>query len=128
MSLFSIIRAAIINQYSNGETGLTVISTSGNGRSVSFLMPDFRKTFTQDDARHLWVQMLKTYNTAVEKLIHEGTIAAVPAIGDSSQDQTIVNKMLCSNWCATITEHYNDLTLLRLLPTDNDADLHHLLW
>lgn len=106
--LFSLIKAAIRGSYGRNAAGQTVISTSGNGRSVSLLMPDFLKTLTPDDARRMWVRLNSIYLNAVTTLG-----ISMPAETDSSQDQNIFGAMMASDDMQRITSYQDDFTALR---------------
>lgn len=110
-SLYSVIKAAIRGSFRDTNAGRMVVSTSGNGRSTSVLIPDFLKTMTHDDVRRWFVQLLSVYNATRATL-------GLAVISDSNEDEkdndaAIVAAMLDDDKLQPVTQFQNDFTALR---------------
>ncbi len=120
LSLFQVVKAIMREQHAGGSTqGGYVTASSGNGRSTQFAMPDFYKTLTRDDARHLMNQLMTGIQNASQCL----GIQFPPEDGDVSNNQAVFLSILKSDWARKVTSSYNDWTNLRLSPLDRDCAL-----
>lgn len=107
-SIFVVLKSHYRAAFTRDWNGKQVVASSGNGRSVSYTIPDFYKTLTQDDVRRLWVQLLACYNAALATLG-----IPQPADTDFSKDATILSTMLASDSMQFIETVQVDHTLLR---------------
>lgn len=107
-SLFVVLKAHYSRAFSSNWNGKQVVATSGNGRSVSYITPDFFKTLTQDEVRRMWVQLLAIYNSALSTLG-----IAQPADADLTQDKSILQTMLADDRMQEITTVQDDFTVIR---------------
>lgn len=108
VSLQSVLNAFQDKVIGGTTDGNLIVSTSGNGRSVSMVIPDFLKTFTPDDAADLSQSLIEIYIAACATLV-----LPFPAIDDPSNDAIIYATMLASNAMQAIREWQNDYTIIR---------------
>lgn len=110
-SLYNVIKSAVRCAFKDTNAGRQVISTSGNGRSVSVLVPDFFKTMTHDDVRRWFVSLLAIYTST---RAHLGFAAITDENDDdTSNDAAIVAAMMADDRLNAVTEFTNDFTTLR---------------
>ncbi len=101
---------AIVSAFGSVPAGGAIISSSGNGRSVQFVAPDVLKSLTPDEQRDEAVYLRDAYFAVLRSLG-----VTPPDISDRTQDATITDQMLASEWFPAdpITEFQNDYTSLR---------------
>lgn len=68
IALLTFLENAIVAAGSNVGTGGQIISTSGNGRSVTFAIPNAAQGMTQDEYRDLLMALYKCCESAIETL------------------------------------------------------------
>ena len=108
ISLFQRIVVEHEKAFSDNWQGMTVMATSGNGRSTTLFSPDRFKARTRDETADLWEEIIQQYQTALVTLG-----ISQPAIDDTSQDLNIFNTMLASDWAQDITSYKDDFTVIR---------------
>ena len=120
VSLYSVLQLAISNLFQDANEGSYVVATSGNGRSTQIFMPDWIKTMTRDDVRHLHVDLFNLYRASYRWQVDNNVTVTVNGTPftftwpiDSTQtagDQTIFDCMIEDRTMQRITESYNDWT------------------
>lgn len=106
-TLYSVLIAFHDTAYERISNGKQVVATSGNGRSVSYMIPDFFKTLTQDEVRWLMVELLDTYWAALTTL----GLSMPPS--DNSQDSSILSAMFATDNMQRIETVQVDHTSMR---------------
>jgi hypothetical protein len=108
VSLGSKLYAEVLQSAQFIGSGGPIIGTSGNGRSVSFAIPDRNKFTTGDDKREMIDIVIDVYETALVTL-------SLPAQADTdtSKNTSIFNAMMDDDRMKKVTQFHVDHTLGR---------------
>lgn len=93
------------SQFSNTKSGRVIVSTGGNGKSVTFNMPQIGLQLMQDEIMALTEEFFAVYADALVTLGVAGT--------NPAGDPAIFAQMLLDDRMQTITEMRMDFTLIR---------------
>lgn len=91
--------------YNNTKSGRVIVSTSGNGKSVTFNMPQIGLQLMQDELMALTEEYFAVYADALVSLNVAGT--------NPTGDPAIFAQMLLDDRMQSITETRMDFTLIR---------------
>lgn len=94
------------NGFAAISTGRLIGSTSGNGKSVSFIMPPVGKQFSEEQVFILSQELLEVYANALVTL-------AISQPQDNTHDASIIATMLADDSLQTVRSMMYDFTALR---------------